>query len=292
MRDFPAEGALHYKYMRGPYHIGKLHTPAPKPLSTHRSTCKVTVKEEDDHSIIEVASDEEVVPTKTSSKLKGKVLQRSSLVKIKLEPELAAIAKTDSLFLDVDSDSDEEFPELIIAPTASNGSTEGESTTKTASIVPASGSVAAIAVPMATAAVPSIISAPSVTVGPSMPTTSFGPSSTSQATASLPARGRHVASFGLAHHLRSSTSSSSTVSMLPMASSSYSSVASSSLPFSFQRTGADYAAETMAMETFNEFGNYREVTPKRAFDMAILETSNLKSLERPAYNPWKCHKTA
>jgi hypothetical protein len=41
------------------------------------------------------------------------------------------------------------------------------------------------------------------------------------------------------------------------------------------------------MESFNQFGNYREVAPKRTFDTAFLEISGFKSPERPAYNPWK-----
>ncbi|KAJ7764595.1 hypothetical protein DFH07DRAFT_770446 [Mycena maculata] len=88
-----------------------------KPLST-RSTCKAAVKEENNHSVIEVHSDEDNGSSTSSNDItnaKGKTSQQNTPVKIKLELELAAIAKTESLFLDIDSESDVDFPESLAA---------------------------------------------------------------------------------------------------------------------------------------------------------------------------------
>ncbi|KAJ6595296.1 hypothetical protein B0H10DRAFT_2197377 [Mycena sp. CBHHK59/15] len=261
-----------------------------KPLST-RSTRKAAVKEEDNHSVIEVHSDEDNGSSTSSNVIanaKGKTSQQNTPVKIKLEPELAAIAKTESLFLDIDSDSDVDFPESLAA-TASPAAMVA-----TPSVPPpASG-------PVVSSAAPSPIGTTSVaTVTPAAPIASV-PSTLVPSQSVIAAAG---GSFGIPRSLgssaprpstrfhRGSASTSSRTTSLSIAGPSSSS-ASSSRPSPFRLTGANYAAETMAMESFNEYGNYREGAPKRSFDMAILENSGLKSPERPAYNPWKRQKKA
>ncbi|KAF7344655.1 hypothetical protein MVEN_01625700 [Mycena venus] len=285
--------------------------PKPKPLSTRQSTRKAAAKEEG----LEVQSDTGEGPSSSKTKSpkrltpvkikaeagtqgqspsasagKGKSSKRFE--ELKLEPELAAIAKTDTLFLEIDSDSDVEFPPSIFGSTVSAPptasailSSSGTSSNGCTSIATSVSSLAAAAVPVS-----------SVTANPTPSTSSSGP-----VASSIPlnaAAASNVVSFGPPSILaptatRSSRyfggSLSASMSASSSASSSSSSFASSSStrPLSLQRAGADYAAETAAMEAFNEFGNYHEVTPKRTFDTAILESSGFKSPERPSYNPWK-----
>ncbi|KAJ7734388.1 hypothetical protein B0H14DRAFT_3898824 [Mycena olivaceomarginata] len=261
--------------------------PKPKPLSTRQSTRKAAVKEED----LEVQSDAGEGPSSsrikspkrlTPLKIKaeagtqgqspsasaGKGKSSKRFEESKLEPELAAIAKTDTLFLEIDSDSDVEFPPSIIAwPAATHcfhhfkqlrdhiqSRQQYLHVTVNSTPLTSSGT--------ATSSLPSNAAAASNVV-------SFGPPSILAPTATRSSR-----YFG--GSLSASTSGFSSASS-----------SSSARPFSFRGTGADYAAETAAMETFNEFGNYREVTPKRSFDTTILESSGFKSPERPSYNPWK-----
>ncbi|KAJ6555536.1 hypothetical protein B0H10DRAFT_2372408 [Mycena sp. CBHHK59/15] len=258
-----------------------------KPLST-RSTRKAAVKEEDNHSVIEVHSDEDNGSSTSSNVIanaKGKHRSRTP-VKIKLEPELAAIAKTESLFLDIDSDSDVDFPESLAA-TASPAAMVA-----TPSVPPpASGPVVSSAAPPHR----NNIRCHCHTGGPiaSVPSTLVP----SQSVIALPGVLWYTSQSWIigprpsTRFHRGSASTSSRTTSLSIAGPSSSS-ASSSRPSPFRLTGANYAAETMAMESFNEYGNYREGAPKRSFDMAILENSGLKSPERPAYNPWKRQKKA
>ncbi|KAJ7889112.1 hypothetical protein B0H14DRAFT_2561960 [Mycena olivaceomarginata] len=107
-----------------------------KPLSTRQSTRKATVKEDD--SVIEVEPN-------SSKNAKGKTLKRATSVKVKIEPGLAVTqgptpsssknwedktskrstpgkvkvepgTTTDSLFFEIDSDSDVDFPDSLIGP--------------------------------------------------------------------------------------------------------------------------------------------------------------------------------
>ncbi|KAJ6489499.1 hypothetical protein C8R47DRAFT_1273759 [Mycena vitilis] len=105
----------------------------------------------------------------------------------------------------------------------------------------------------------------------------------------------NLVGFGLPSNLTPSASrstryfggsASASTSMAAGPSSSLSS-APPSVSRPFKRPAVDYAAETAAMESFNEFGNYREPTLEQPFDMALFQSSGLKSPERPAYNPWK-----
>ncbi|KAJ7932164.1 hypothetical protein B0H13DRAFT_1857296 [Mycena leptocephala] len=180
--------------------------------------------------------------------------------------------ETNTLFLEIDSDSDIELPPSISLPTISAPLTAS-------TISSSSGTTSIGSLPIATSV-------------SSLATTASGPSP-------LPiplhaAVTSNVVSFGPPSILaptgtRSSRYFGGALSAAGASASSSSSIASSSAlrPLPFPRTSADYAAETAAMEAFNEFGNYREVTPKRTFDTAILESSGFKSPERPSYNPWK-----
>ncbi|KAF7368258.1 hypothetical protein MVEN_00146400 [Mycena venus] len=270
--------------------------PKPKPLSTRQSTRKAAAKEEG----LEVQSDTGEGPSSSKTKSpkrltpvkikaeagtqgqspsasagKGKSSKRFE--ELKLEPELAAIAKTDTLFLEIDSYSDVEFPPSIFwvhCFCAAHGfrhfkqlwdliqrlHLHRDLTNPTPS-TSSSGPVAS-SIPLNAAAASNVVS--------------FGPPSILAPTTTRSSR-----YFGGSLSASMSASSSASSSSSSFASSS------STRPLSLQRAGADYAAETAAMEAFNEFGNYHEVTPKRTFDTAILESSGFKSPERPSYNPWK-----
>ncbi|KAJ6467472.1 hypothetical protein DFH09DRAFT_1294928 [Mycena vulgaris] len=282
-----------------------------KPPSTRRSSRKFA-KGNDEHTAIEfeVESDGDNVPPDVELKRKGKTSQRSTPVKIKLEPELAAIAKSDSLFFDVDSDSDVDFPDALISaphpdtsaafhttiPVVVGAAASAPSTAAgpvPAAVLAALPSPGTSAPPPATLPpVPSVIVA-AVTVVPS------APSASGTATVFHPElpRGHDHSSFGHPHKLGPLSSASSHSGHGPFGlyrsshtsgSSSSSAASSSSHPSPFHR-GIDYAAETAAMESFNKYGNYLEAPPKRTFDVAFLETG-FKSPERPAYNPWKRRK--
>ncbi|KAJ7465669.1 hypothetical protein FB451DRAFT_1402678 [Mycena latifolia] len=291
---------------------------ARKPVSTRRSSRKILAKEDDVRSVIEVESDGDTGPS--SSKRNGKTSQHSSPVKIKLEPELAASAKANTLFLD--SDSGVDFPEVLLPGTpadvpASSGATTAlvVSDLPSASTAPATSmlttpvtSMSAVPVtgalltttsatllsstapPAANTVTSSLaasaVAAPAVT-GPSTHPVSIP-------TGSQPGTPSSIGLFGLAHSLGSSNAPSSrSFSRYPSSSSTAgpsSSTISSSRPSS--RRGIDYAAETAAMEDFYKFGNYREHSPKRSFDTAFLESTGFKSPERPSYNPWKRRKSA
>jgi hypothetical protein len=181
----------------------------------------------------------------------------------------------------------------------------GASEVATAPIVPfAVGAVPSQAsFPTATAptvTLPSVASVPSQ--APATPTTSsivLGPATT--VTGPLGSSTRSTGSrtdsqaFGPAHRLGFSSPIPRSRSgpfgpYNSSASSSSSSAASSSSHTWSVRPGVDYAAEMAAMESFNEYGNYREASTKRSFDAAFLESSGFKSPERPAYNPWKRRK--
>ncbi|KAJ7786701.1 hypothetical protein B0H14DRAFT_2630337 [Mycena olivaceomarginata] len=129
----PSDSDLTEKSMKGKAK-GKAQL---KPLSTRQSTRKVAVKE--DNSIIEVESDRE------SSSGKGKTSRRTTPVKVKIESgstmaqgasrssrksaedEMSRSSKVkmepaastaDLLFLEIDSDSDTDFPASLIGPTS------------------------------------------------------------------------------------------------------------------------------------------------------------------------------
>ncbi|KAJ7362541.1 hypothetical protein DFH08DRAFT_799566 [Mycena albidolilacea] len=208
----------------------------------------------------------------------------------KLEPELAAIARTSRdrhTLLRNRLRLRREFPPSIIAwPAVSaphTASTISSSSGTTSSLDSSASMVTSVSFLTATA-----VPVGSVTVN-STPLTSSG-----TATSSLPsnaAAASNVVSFGPPSILAPTATRSSRYfgGSLSASTSGLSSASSSSSarPFSFRGTGADYAAETAAMETFNKFGNYREGTPKRSFDTTILESSGFRSPERPSYNPWK-----
>ncbi|KAJ6487518.1 hypothetical protein DFH09DRAFT_1105844 [Mycena vulgaris] len=279
-----------------------------KPPSTRCSSHKA-MKDDDEQSVIEVESDGDNVPSSPSklrnseSKRKGKTSQRSSPLKMKLEPELAVTPKTDSLFFNVDSDSDADFPDALLA----GASLPITSEALTIPVVPAiAGSAATLP---SSAPPPPAVTVPSASAPSAIPTASSLVSSTltasinmaSQPSAVLPVAGATtLGSFGFARGLGASTARAPSSGPFGLYSSSSarasgsSSAAfvpsSSSTPLSLRR-GIDYAAETAAMESFNKFGNYREGSPKRSFDTAFLESS-FKSPERPSYNPWKRRKSA
>ncbi|KAJ7177578.1 hypothetical protein C8R43DRAFT_942844 [Mycena crocata] len=282
----------------------------PKPLSTRQSTRKaVAIKEEDEHSVIEVNTDSEE-DSASASEQKTPVKVKREQVRIKLEPELAAIAKTDSLFLGGDSDSDDDFPELLSA-TPSNAP---------GSIVTSSDATSASTSTSTSGGVPSLpaIPASSVATGPAPATSSVAASSSQVATGlfglprgwgastlARPAVESSGAQYGgsasvgssrpwpgtsssmLASFSHPGPSSYAAASSSRSGPSSYASASSSSRSFPLHRSTTHHEDETRAMEDFNEFGNYREAPPKRTFDTAFFGSSGLKSPERTSFNPWK-----
>ncbi|KAJ6449658.1 hypothetical protein C8R45DRAFT_1084172 [Mycena sanguinolenta] len=232
---------------------------------------------------------------------KGKIAER------KHETE----SKPSDLFLEIDSDSDVDFPTFLLGPTFSARSTASAIPSTSGTTSDSSTSIGAT-LGSSTAAASSNSSGPSLAV-PALPAfnsgTSIGatsgtvpavpansvtvPSSTSSS-APVPSTSSTTAAppnspFGLPSILQPTTRASR---YFGSGSASTSRASSSSAPSyahrsSSQRTGADYAAETAAMEAFNEFGNYREASPKRTFDTAFLESSGFQSPERPSNNPWK-----
>ncbi|KAJ6460336.1 hypothetical protein C8R45DRAFT_1109212 [Mycena sanguinolenta] len=279
--------------------------PKPEPLyGTRQSTRKAAAKEE-----VEVLSDkgegsslkapEHLTPVKIKTKARtqspfantgeGKYIR--PIDKQKDETE----SKSRHLFLEIDSDSDSDFPSSLFGPTLSLPSTvsaisSSSGTTSSSSIsisvtrdlssavsaVPASHSRASVSTTSGSSFAVAAVPVNSVTAPLSSSSVPVPSTSSSIAAPRIP-------HFGLPSILKPTTHSSRYFgsSSVGSSSGSFSSTHQSSSP----RTGADYAAETAAMEAFNEFGNYRE--PKRTFDTAFLESSSFKSPERPSNNPWK-----
>ncbi|KAJ6514173.1 hypothetical protein C8R47DRAFT_1090496 [Mycena vitilis] len=272
----------------------------PKPLFTRQSTRKAMMKGEDSQSIYDVdAEDSTNNPSKgktsastTPIKVKnepgsaapqGSVsleISKSTPVKVKLEPESSKTANKDSLFFEIDSDSDDsdvDFPESLITGPAQASASIANSL----AVAPMSSS--------GPGAVGTSLMAPATGTGTSMSSTGT-PYASSAAAANLVGSGLPSnltpSASRSTHYFGGSASASTSMAAGPSLSSSSSS-APPSVSRPFKRPAVDYAAETAAMESFNEFGNYREPTSERPFDMALFQSSGLRSPERPAYNPWK-----
>ncbi|KAJ7025143.1 hypothetical protein C8F04DRAFT_1239309 [Mycena alexandri] len=283
-----------------------------KPPSTRQANRKKNTLKD---AVIDVDndSDKDNAPSGSNPSPESKIKGKRAAVTIKLEPELAAIAKTDTLFLGTDSDSEPEFPVSLVpepaaqaASTGSGGPFGSLSATTPASTGTGTDPVtAAVSLPAAasdtsgtTPSSPTAAALPqSITIPSSNSTLIFGlPSARSSRSSSIygtsPPYLTSASSIASSSNLSSShaaTHSSARSSALYRSSMS-SSVAGPSSPTTssssrpFQR---DYAAETAELEDFNTYGNFREVTSKRSFDVALLESSGFKSPERPANNPWK-----
>ncbi|KAJ7488185.1 hypothetical protein FB451DRAFT_1529308 [Mycena latifolia] len=224
--------------------------------------------------------------TSTSTAGKIKAEQRTPIKSekfFKLDPELAAIAKCDYLISpDSDSESEAEFkltpvssdtPQLTaggLGPVSGGPSTLGS--TSTTNTVPA---------PTRGATPPSSVVTP-VPMHAPIPTVPFGvPTSRATLTSSS-------ASNSYTYGAPSSFSLSSSSAGMS-GSSGFSGPSTSSLRASVDRS-RHYANSTDALETFNEFGNYREGTPPKRPLEAIMG-SGFPSPERPISNPWKKRKT-
>ncbi|KAJ7277752.1 hypothetical protein C8J57DRAFT_1307863 [Mycena rebaudengoi] len=221
---------------------------------------------------------------------------------VKFDPELAAIAKTDSLFYTDDSDIEEGSISSFhgIIGHLSEAAPDVPAPVVSAVLTPALASPAPIAAVSSALILPAPVPVPVAfaVAAPAANTANLGPNVASSIPSALSSASSGLVNTALATSTTSAPSANSGASaaawhanpstMVPTSVSSATTSVFPAPPLPFS-DDVFYAASTAALDHFNEYGNLGEPSRKRSFDN-ILDVM-ASPPRQTARNPWKRRKT-